>query len=92
MTTSSEDFFLGPEYWYLNCLVSDGSRISEHGFVTLNAVLGRLRSLQLSVHPSTIESIEMQEIYRSMDLAPETQEELDYLDQSFLAAMENPRK
>jgi hypothetical protein len=92
MTTPLEKKILQPESWTLNCLTDDSKLIKEHGFATLNSALKRLRSIQLLCYPSTIQQVELNQVLELDEIDQASQDELAYLDERFLQAMEDSRK
>lgn len=71
MTTSEEEF-LGPEYWILNYVTTrDLSPQTEHGFRTLNSAMKRISQLQIYHYPATIESINLRRISDPKNLPTE---------------------
>ena len=89
MTTFDEENFEGPEYWILSYVLDDGSSHEERGFLTLKSIMKRLCTLQIKHHPSTIEQVELSQIFDRAPLQEQLQKELDDLDQHFFSAMEN---
>jgi hypothetical protein len=92
MTTSEEKIFLQPEYWTLSYLTDDGQRNNEHGFASLNAALKRLRTIQFLCYPSTIQEVELFQIMELEDIDQVSLDELTYLDDRFMQAMEDSNK
>lgn len=92
MTTSSEKNFLGPEYWVMRYETEDGIAKTEKGFRTINSVLRRLKTLQITSYPSTIQAVELSQIFDTCPMDENTVREIEYLDQEFQRAMEDPRK
>lgn len=75
MTTSEEEF-LGPEYWVLNYVTTrDLSPQTEQGFRTLNSAVKRISQLQIKHYPATIESINLRRISDIKNLPTEVSQD-----------------
>ena len=92
MTTLTQNIFLGPEYWVLHYETDMDCPRKEEGFLTMNSALRRLRSLQIEHYPSTIQRVELHQIFEDDCIDGYPYDEIQYLDEQFLRAMEDPRK
>ena len=92
MTTSDVKKNMGPEYWVLSYSLGDGPPIVEHGFCTLNVAMRRLKTIQVKHFPSTIQKVELNQIFEDDMLDAAVKEELAFLDSEFTRAMGDPSK
>lgn len=70
----------------------DGVAETEEGFRTINSVLRRLKTLQITHYPSTIQEVRLSQIFDDCLLDEFTIKEMEYLDQQFQQAIEDPKK
>jgi hypothetical protein len=92
ITTSKEKKYLQPEYWTLCYMTDDNQYQREHGFATLNSAMKRLKSIQILSYPSTIQQVELRQIFELEEIDQISQDELAYLDECFMKAMEDNEK
>lgn len=72
--------------------IDDGQLYTERGFRTMNSAMRRLRTLQIQHYPSTIQKVELNQIFDPGPVDQDTEREIEFLDEAFLRAMEDPSK